>query len=164
MRETLFNWLGDRIRGARCLDLFAGSGALGLEALSRGAAEVVFVDRDPRIGQHLRATLQRFGCDRARVYVESAWDFLERRSGQFDVAFIDPPFAEGWAERACEVLAAGAWLAPGALIYIETPVEQSPPSLPEGWELLRQSRAGQVGYHLARASAGGETLAGTDAP
>jgi 16S rRNA (guanine966-N2)-methyltransferase len=157
VRETLFNWLAGRLNGARCLDLFAGSGALGLEALSRGAAEVVFVERDPRIGRYLRESLQRFDCDRGDVVVGSAWDYLRGRGRPFQVVFLDPPFGERLAERALFELHASGLLASDALVYVETPIEESPPELPPGWQLLRQGRAGQVGYHLARPPSTGES-------
>jgi 16S rRNA (guanine966-N2)-methyltransferase len=160
VRETLFNWLAGKLEGARCLDLFAGSGALGLEALSRGAAEVVFVERDPRIGRYLRESLQRFDCDRGDVVVGSAWDYLSSCSRPFQVVFLDPPFGERLAERALLGLHASGLLASDALVYVETPIEESPPKLPSGWQLLRQGRAGQVGYHLARAPSTGEPIVG----
>ena len=151
VRETLFNWLAPRIEGARCLDLFAGSGALGLEALSRGAARVVFVDRDPRIGRYLRDSLQRFDCDRGEVVVASAWDYLSGLPQPFDVVFLDPPFGGGQADRALAGLSADGWLSSGALVYVEVSSDESPPALPPRWRLLRHGRAGQVGYHLAQA-------------
>ena len=153
VRETLFNWLSDQVRGAHCLDLFAGSGALGFEALSRGADAVVFVERDPRIVRYLRGTLERFECERGAVVLADAWRYLAGRARPFDLVFLDPPFNDHWAERACRELAQGGWLAPRALVYLETSLDESPPDLPPGWSLARHGRAGQVGYHLARAPA-----------
>jgi 16S rRNA (guanine966-N2)-methyltransferase len=152
VRETLFNWLQSSIAGARCLDLFAGSGALGLEALSRGAARVVFVDREPAVGRHLEDTLRQFEAGPAAVvHVGDAVRFLEGIPEPFDVVFLDPPFASDLMVRACDHLVAG-WLASDAQIYLESPAEIGVPALPAGWAVHRSKRAGQVGYHLLRRS------------
>jgi 16S rRNA (guanine966-N2)-methyltransferase len=150
VRETLFNWLQQPIVGARCLDLFAGSGALGLEALSRGAAHVTFVDREPQVGKHLAQTLERLGGRDATVVVEDAQRFLSRPPQPFDIVFLDPPFDSGVLEQAGGRLQ--AWLAPGAYIYVECPAERSLAMLSTQWAVHRTKRAGQVGYHLLRAS------------
>jgi 16S rRNA (guanine966-N2)-methyltransferase len=150
VRETLFNWLQQPIVGARCLDLFAGSGALGLEALSRGAAHVTFVDREPQIGRHLAQTLERLGSRAATVVVEDALRFLSRPPQPSDIVFLDPPFDSGVLEQVGSRLQ--GWLAPGAYIYVECPAERSLATLPAQWRVQRTKRAGQVGYHLLRAS------------
>jgi len=154
VRETLFNWLQPVIAGSRCLDLYAGSGALGLEALSRGAAQVVFVDVDATVARHLHTTLESLGCTRGRVVRSDAGRFLgsadERAGGPFDVVFLDPPFAEPVLGGVCAELERGGWLAPNARIYLEAPAAAGEPGLPAGWALLRSKRAGEVGYHLAR--------------
>jgi 16S rRNA (guanine966-N2)-methyltransferase len=150
VRETLFNWLQQPIVGARCLDLFAGSGALGLEALSRGAAHVTFVDREPQIGRHLLQTLERLGSRDATVVVEDAQRFLSRPPQPFDVVFLDPPFDSGVLEQVGSRLQ--GWLSPGAYVYVECPAERSLAMLPARWAVQRTKRAGQVGYHLLRAS------------
>jgi 16S rRNA (guanine966-N2)-methyltransferase len=149
VRETLFNWLQTSILGARCLDLFAGSGALGIEALSRGAAEVTFVDREPQIGRHITQTLQRLGATTATVQVEDAARFLGRAPRPFDVVFLDPPFASALLQAAFDKLPQG-WLAPDAYIYVECPAATPLPPLPPGWTVYRSKQAGQVGYHLLR--------------
>lgn len=151
VRETLFNWLQQPIVGARCLDLFAGSGALGLEALSRGAAHVTFVDREPQVGRHLEQTLQRLGSSDATVVVADAQRFLQRKAQQFHVVFLDPPFASAELEQVCNQLQ-GGWLAPDAYIYVECPADRPLQSLPARWVTHRTKRAGQVGYHLLRVS------------
>ena len=151
VRETLFNWLQQQIVGARCLDLFAGSGALGLEALSRGAARVTFVDREPQIGRHLAQTLERLGNRDAAVVVEDAQRFLRRPAQTFDIVFLDPPFDSALLEEIAAGLERG-WLAPGAHIYVECPADRPLATLPARWSVLRTKRAGQVGYHLLRAS------------
>ena len=150
VRETLFNWLQQPIVGARCLDLFAGSGALGLEALSRGAAHVTFVDREPQVGRHLSQTLERLGSRDATVVVEDAQRFLSRPPQPFDIVFLDPPFDSAVLEQVGGRLQ--AWLAPDAYIYVESPADRSLAMLPAHWRVQRTKRAGQVGYHLLRAS------------
>lgn len=152
VRETLFNWLQAQIVGTRCLDLFAGSGALGIEALSRGAAAVTFVDREPQVGRHLTQTLERLGATGASVQVEDAARFLNRPPQPFDVVFLDPPFASALLQTAFTRLPRG-WLAPGAHIYVECPADSPLPPLPAGWMVYRSKQAGQVGYHLLRATA-----------
>lgn len=151
VRETLFNWLQPHIVGARCLDLFAGSGALGIEALSRGALAVTFVDREPQIGRHLTQTLQRLGATGATVKTEDSARFLERGAQPFDVVFLDPPFASPLLAAVFARLPQG-WLAPEALIYVECPADVPLPPLSAGWTVHRSKQAGQVGYHLLRAS------------
>jgi 16S rRNA (guanine966-N2)-methyltransferase len=151
VRETLFNWLQQQIVGARCLDLFAGSGALGLEALSRGAAHVTFVDSEPQVGRHLAQTLERLRSSDATVIVEDARQFLRGQPSAFDIVFLDPPFAAGLLDSVCGQLEHG-WLTPGAHIYVECPAERSLAALPARWAVQRTKRAGQVGYHLLRAN------------
>ena len=150
VRETLFNWLQFEIAGKRCLDLFAGSGALGLEALSRGAAEVVFVEREPDAAMAIRQALTTLGSERGHVDARDAFGFLEQATARpFDVVFLDPPYDEQWLPALCTALESGRWLAPAARIYLEDAAGRGTPDLPAGWELLRSSRAGDVGYHLA---------------
>lgn len=149
VRETLFNWLQAHIVGARCLDLFAGSGALGIEALSRGASAVTFVDREPQVGRHLTQTLQRLGATGATVKTEDATRFLERTPTPFELVFLDPPFASTLLPAVFARLAQG-WLAPEAHVYVECPADAPLPPLSTGWSVYRAKRAGQVGYHLLR--------------
>lgn len=158
VRETLFNWLQPYVLGARCLDLFAGSGALGFEALSRGADHVTLVERDPTVGRHLKQTLKRLGATNADVVVEDARRFLERSPQPFDIVFLDPPFDSALLDEALSKLPHG-WLAPNAHVYIESPAERGLPELPAGWLVHRSKQAGQVGYHLVRAASarGGST-------
>jgi 16S rRNA (guanine966-N2)-methyltransferase len=150
VRETVFNWLQDVTPGSRCLDLYAGSGALGLEALSRGAREVVFVDVEPAIIRHLGDTLRELRCERGRVVRADARSFLEQPAAPFDVIFLDPPFAEPVLADICDRIEAGGWLKAGGLAYLEAPAAAGEPDLPAGWTLHRSKRAGEVGYHLAR--------------
>jgi 16S rRNA (guanine966-N2)-methyltransferase len=152
VRETLFNWLQFDLPGLRCLDLFAGSGALGLEALSRGAAETVFVERDPAASAALRENLRRLGCDRGQVVVADAFEFLRgvAPAAPYQLAFLDPPYGERWLLPALAALDSGHWLAPDAWAYLEDSAANGEPVLPGGWSLLRSKKAGDVGYHLAR--------------
>ncbi len=148
VRETLFNWLAPRIQGARCLDLFAGSGALGLEALSRGAAEVIFVDTNPAAITTLKENLALLKVENAEVIRGDGLNYLQGNSRQFDVVFLDPPFRRDLLQPALKLLAEQGWLAKGARLYLELESEESLPELPTGWELLRSKEAGQVAYHL----------------
>jgi 16S rRNA (guanine966-N2)-methyltransferase len=161
VRETLFNWLAPRIEGARCLDLFAGTGALGLEALSRGAAHVQFVDSDRTAIESLRRTLTTLGAaDRATLVQGDALgtSSTPRAPGVApDIVFIDPPFARELHSHALDTVLAG--LAPHARIYLEYPAADTATiaSLLTGRaHILRDKRAGQVGYCLAQPVADGE--------
>lgn len=149
VRETLFNWLQPWIAGSRCLDVFAGSGALGLEALSRGAAHVVFVESDLVAAQALRENLQRLGAAHAEVHVADARHYLAQVPEPFDIVFLDPPFQSPLLAETATRLEANGWIKPGGLIYIEAHKRQAP-ELPPTWEVLRAKNAGQVGYYLAR--------------
>lgn len=150
VRETLFNWLQPVIVGSRCLDLFAGSGALGFEALSRGAASVDFVDSEPAIGRHLTATLEKLRATGGAVHVSDALRFLDRQPQSFDIVFLDPPYASDVLAAVCSKLTVN-WLAPDAYIYLECPADRGLPVLPANWSVHRTKHAGQVGYHLLRA-------------
>jgi 16S rRNA (guanine966-N2)-methyltransferase len=153
VRETLFNWLAPGIAGARCLDLFAGSGALGLEALSRGAARTQFVEKSAGAAQHLKQTLALWGGSQAaaaQIHVGDADVFLAGAPEPVDVVFLDPPFAAGLLNRVASRLEGAGWLAPGALIYAECAAGEGLPPLPPAWIVSRTGRAGAVGYHLLR--------------
>ena len=150
VRETLFNWLQYDIAGSRCLDLFAGSGALGLEALSRGAARVVFVDREREVIEQLSATLAVLGAGAGTLEHRDAVRFLEGEPRPFDIVFLDPPFNRDLLPGVCGTLESRGWLVPGALIYLESPAHAAAPVLPGTWTLMKSGRAGEVGYHLAR--------------
>lgn len=153
VRETLFNWLQPYIAGAVCLDLCAGSGALGLEALSRGARRVTFVDREPRIVQHLAKTLERLHArDEAELVASDALRFLAGPPQPFDIVFLDPPFASDLLADVYRRLADG-WLRREAFVYVECPADAPLGELPAGWSVHRSKRAGQVGYHLLLANA-----------
>ena len=161
VRETLFNWLQNVIAGSRCLDLFAGSGALGLEALSRGARHVVFVDRERAVIGQLQETLSKLGAHGAELWPLDARRYLDGEAEPFDVVFLDPPFATEYLPGLCRALEEHGWLAARAYIYIEQPSQAGAPVLPASWILLKSGRAGDVGYHLAQRAdgspAGGDT-------
>lgn len=148
VRETLFNWLAPDIHGARCLDLFAGSGAVGLEALSRGAREVVMVEREARATSYLRETGTMLGSEGLHVIQGDALHYLQGPAEAFDIVFIDPPFRQNLLAPCLQSLQASDWLAPNALIYIEVEKELGELALPEDWSLLKQKVSGQVAYHL----------------
>jgi 16S rRNA (guanine966-N2)-methyltransferase len=151
VRETLFNWLQHSIAGTRCLDLFAGSGALGLEALSRGASEVVFVEQFPAAARTLQEQLVRLGGgSKGRVMEMGAARFLRTPPKAFDIVFLDPPFGTNALAEYVPMLDSGQWLAAGSLVYLENERSAGVPSLPAHWELLKSKSAGEVGYHLAR--------------
>lgn len=150
VRETLFNWLAPVLPGAYCLDLFAGSGALGIEALSRGAAEVVFVERHALAVRTLRDNLEQLHAQNARIDQAEALTWLRSPGTPFDIVLLDPPFGEGLLEPTCTRLEQGGWLAATAWIYLEAEADQPPPSLPPHWSFHREKVAGVVAYRLAR--------------
>jgi 16S rRNA (guanine966-N2)-methyltransferase len=148
VRETLFNWLRDRVEGAHCLDLFAGSGALGLEALSRGAAGVVFVEQQRAAVSALSTLLSEWQATGATVLCSDAERYLSGAPPRaFDLVFLDPPYGSA-ALAECASLLERGWLAADAHIYVEHAWRTALPALPEGWHELRSGKAGEVGYHL----------------
>ncbi|MBT5218645.1 MAG: 16S rRNA (guanine(966)-N(2))-methyltransferase RsmD [Woeseia sp.] len=151
IRETLFNWLAPAIVGSTCLDLFAGSGALGLEALSRGAASVLFVERSKTATIALDEYLVTLSDDHGAVRQADALSFLRGAApAQYDLVFLDPPFASDMVADLCRLLAKGGWLKPGAHIYLEQDKKQSLPELPDGWQALKEKTTGNVRYSLIR--------------
>lgn len=149
VRETLFNWLAPLIQGAVCLDLYAGSGALGLEAASRGASWVTLVETDPGVFETLARVCTELGAEGVELVRAGALDYVDATSRRFDVVFVDPPFQAGLLQESCRRIAAAGILRPGARIYLERPAGGCPPQLPEGWSLLHEKRAGRVVYALA---------------
>jgi 16S rRNA (guanine966-N2)-methyltransferase len=149
VRETLFNWLQPRMDGARVLDLFAGSGALGLEALSRGAAQVSFVERDRRAATAIAQLLEEWRETGGVVACADALGWLESAAGApFDIVFLDPPYDAALLGAAAATIAERGLLAPEARVYVERRATDPLAALPEGWRELRAGRAGEVGYHL----------------
>jgi 16S rRNA (guanine(966)-N(2))-methyltransferase RsmD len=152
LRETLFNWLGQDLSGLRCLDAFAGTGALGLEAASRGAAEVLLLERDARLAQALRAACVRLGAQQVRVEATDALRWMTAQAGEaaFDVVFVDPPFDHGLWEAALD--AARPLLAAEGRLDLEADRPFAADRLAaHGFTLERHARAGQVHAHLLAA-------------
>lgn len=146
VRETLFNWLAPRIAGARCLDLYAGSGALGLEALSRGAGHVTFVEKQRPVAEALQAQLSLWKACNYELHIADAGTWLAQAAGPpFDIVFLDPPFDAGLTTAVLAKLRARHLLAAGGWVYLEQPADVPPPP---DWVLHRSGRAGAVGYHL----------------
>ena len=149
IRETLFNWLTLSIHGARCLDLFAGSGALGLEALSRGAAHCDFVDISGKAVQQISRHLSTLSADtRARSCQAPAQQFLENASQPYDIVFLDPPFERQLVNPACNLLAQQRLVHQGTLAYVETGAKEPAPKVPDDWDLHREKVSGGVAYRL----------------
>jgi 16S rRNA (guanine966-N2)-methyltransferase len=149
VRETLFNWLGQRLDGEHCLDLFAGSGALGFEAASRGAARVLMVERNPRAAGQLRANQARLAARSIEIAEADGLRLAASLApGSFDVVFLDPPFGENLLERALEV--AVPLVSADGFLYVEAGValDTVKTEALAGWSVVRQGRAGAVHYHL----------------
>jgi len=147
----VFNWLAPTIHGARCLDLFAGTGALGLEALSRGAGEVVFIEKSAVAAKALHASVELLEPSGADVRQADALEFVGTADEtHFDVIFLDPPFATDMLGDLCRLLDKSSLLEAGSLIYLEDDRARPAIELPPGWRLLKSKNAGNVRYSLAR--------------
>lgn len=145
-RETLFNWLQPRLPGATVLDLFAGTGALGLEAASRGARSVLLVEKSPVAARQLEANCRLLGAAQVTVRHDDALRLLAQGwegtdPGPFDIVFVDPPFEQGLVAPVLQRLVGGGWLAPEARVYVE---QESRLPAPAGWEVLRERTGGQA--------------------
>ena len=145
VRETLFNWLGQSLEGMSCLDLFAGSGALGFEAASRGAAHVVMIEHDRKVFELLRKTRDTIGASQVEVICDDAYAYLKRSKESFDVVFLDPPFRQNALPAVFRHLEGKGRLAPGARVYVEA---AEPVAAASGWQELKRARAGHVSYQL----------------
>lgn len=150
VRETLFNWLAPLITSAHCLDLFAGSGALGFEAASRGAARVVLVEKVLKVARQLRENARMLDAQQVEVIHNDARHWLGGQPKPFDLVFLDPPFGEDLLGPCCVALDHGGWLSAGARVYLEASVSKGFAVLPEGWSLTHCKQAGQVLYGLAK--------------
>lgn len=142
VRETLFNWLGQQLFGQHVLDLFAGTGALGIEALSRGAAFVDFVERDPRVSAQLSANLELLNISSSAVHINDVQAYLTRPATPYALVFLDPPFHQELAAPCCLALENGGWLTDEAMIYLETEASLAP-NVPANWQLHRETQAGE---------------------
>ena len=153
VRETLFNWLAPVVHQARCLDLFAGSGALGIEALSRGAAHCDFVDLSAAALGQIRAHLDTLGAaHRGTCHRLPASEFLAAAELPYDIVFVDPPFGLGLVEPTCRLLACSGLLAHGAAVYVESAAREGAAAIPSDWTLHREKTAGAVAYRLFTAN------------
>lgn len=149
VRETLFAWLGARLADSRCLDLFAGTGALGFEAASRGAKEVLMIEKDRTLVAALNEQRASLDAREVRVIQADAIHWLESGTDQFDIIFVDPPFERYSLDALCDRIDRTGRLDRDGAVYLETGAGAGAPHLPEGWSLLRSNRAGQVRYYLA---------------
>jgi 16S rRNA (guanine(966)-N(2))-methyltransferase RsmD len=143
VRQTLFNWLGQEMQGRVCLDLFAGSGALGFEALSRGADEVVMVEQAFPVFRALQENAQLLQAQKLQLYRADALQFLAQNTQHFDVIFLDPPFGQGWLEKLLPHLP--QQLVSGGLVYAEAETVLADSDV---WRVLKHGKAGSVHYHL----------------
>lgn len=150
IRETLFNWLAPKIEGARCLDLFAGSGALGFEALSRGAAQVTFVDQARQVIDALKKNAQSLQTTQAEFILGAFPKILEIIKGPFDVIFLDPPFYQNLIQPAAQLIEDKKLLVSGGLIYIETEKDLKPLLLPPHWQILKEKQTSTLSYYLCK--------------
>lgn len=152
IRETLFNWLAPHIAGANCLDLFSGSGALGLEALSRGAAQVTFIDNNPDVIKHIRQHLDTLEATNAELIRHNSLQWLAAAADDdrrpYDIIFLDPPFNAEILDDCIALLARHPLLHDSTLLYIESPTENSCQTLSEAWRVLRQKSTANVAYAL----------------
>jgi 16S rRNA (guanine966-N2)-methyltransferase len=158
VRETLFNWLSSDIYQANCLDLFSGSGALGFEALSRGAAQVTMVDNHKLVCQQLKKNLALLSCQKGRVVCDDAQTFLKNfplplktekeETKKYSIVFLDPPFNQGLLEKYCQLAEDKQLLSHHCLLYIECEKQLSLDFIPKNWQLIKQKQAGQLAYYL----------------
>ncbi len=147
VRETLFNWLGQTLHGRRCLDLFAGSGALGFEAASRGAEQVLMVENNRAAHQSLQANAKKLGLSNVALRCEDALKFARPENGLFDVVFLDPPFKSDFLPRILPLLENS--LTPGGVVYLESGTTFEPGV---AWREIKRARTGVVHYQLLERS------------
>ena len=159
VRETLFNWLAPSIFAASCLDCFAGSGALGLEALSRYAANATLLEMERGVAQQLQKNLATLKASNGKVVNTNTLAFLAQAGTPHHIVFVDPPFRKGLLEETLKLLENNGWLSDEALIYIESEVENGLPPVPVNWHPYREKVAGQVAYRLYQREAQGENHA-----
>lgn len=154
VRETLFNWLQFELPGCVCLDLFAGAGSLGFESLSRGAAQVCFVEKDARVAQQLQRNVEQLQTEHARIVRDDALHWLASADlTRFDLVFVDPPFNQGLLEPVMAQLLSDSALKPGAWLYLEQEKSKDWPSFPPQWSLYREKLTAEVRFGLWHKSA-----------
>ncbi len=153
IRETLFNWLMPYIQGAHCIDLFAGSGALCFEALSRGAKSCVAIEKNPSAATQLEANKTKLCAQDLTIVCDDTSAYLQQSNAEdsYHIVFLDPPFQSGLYHKIIQALNHGQWLAPEALIYCELPISEPCP-IPQDWQLLKEKTAGNVRYCLYKAT------------
>lgn len=147
VRQTLFNWLGQELHGLYCLDLFAGSGALGFEALSRGAASSILVENNSAVQRALLDNAKLLNADKVNIVRSDALSFLANNRQLFDVIFLDPPYGQGWLEKVLPQL--GVHLSPEGVVYAEAEKQLQDG---DGWQVVKHGKAGNVHYHLLKLS------------
>jgi len=149
IRETVFNWLQPYIHQSHCLDVFAGSGALGFEALSRGASDLVFVEQNIKTVKSLKENISALNASYASVFHQDALRWLQsaKCSQKFDLVFLDPPFHSQLLAQSCALLNSGEYLAKDTIIYVEHNIDETI-VLPDNWFCLKEKKAGQVAYKL----------------
>jgi 16S rRNA (guanine966-N2)-methyltransferase len=152
VRETLFNWLQVDVVNSQCLDLYAGSGALGFEAASRGAKRVVQVESNFKTTQKLVENCRVLGANQIQVIQQDVIKYLKNKGEQFDLIFLDPPFGLGLIQETCCLLNDGEWLSSFAKIYIESERDLDLSCIPDGWRLLKKKSAGEVVFYLFQKS------------
>jgi len=150
VRETLFNWLQLSIVQARCLDLFAGTGALGFEAVSRGATNVVMIEQNKKAYTILQQSIEILKTEKIKVIQANALNWLEKADQSFDIIFLDPPFDQNLVPETLEKLMRSTCVKSGSVIYIEEKIETTERSLPETLEIIKQGKAGQLRYSLVK--------------
>jgi len=154
VRETLFNWLQPVIYNSRCLDLYSGSGALGFEALSRGASQVTMVDNNRQVYKQLNHNLQLLDCDNADTVCMDAVEFLSKQSltqsleSKYQIAFLDPPFNQNLLDNCCQKIEQQQLLAEKSYIYIEAEKKLKLTNIPVNWHKTKEKKAGQLAYYL----------------
>ena len=153
VRETLFNWLQADVINSHCLDLFAGSGALGFEAASRGANRVVQVESNPKVCEKLAENITGLAAMQITVISQDAADFLQNADARFDLVFLDPPFGQNLVAPTCRQLEGNGWLSDFAKIYVEAERHLRLTDMPANWRLLKNQAAGDVGFYLYQRSA-----------
>lgn len=148
VRETVFNWLQSDILASCCLDLYAGSGALGIEAASRGAKRVIQVDNNAQVCRQLKQNVDMLLADQVKIVQQDVFRYLADSSERFDLVFLDPPFAKGYAAQAANWLEDKQWLARHARIYMEVEKRLILSGLPVNWQKVKNKTAGEVAYYL----------------
>jgi len=149
IRETLFNWLQGEVENARCLDLFAGSGALAFEAASRGASQVVMVENNASTQRQLQRQIAVLKATHIKLWSGTAKNYLQQHPQAFDLIFLDPPFVDSGLPEMLHLLVQGGQLKTHTKVYLEYP-QANTPELPSGWKFIRQKKTGEVGYGIAR--------------